>query len=225
MPGSRACTASPSQAGDPPRSPILCLHNSTATPSSFPRRGHWWGGGGGQGKQAEGLLEEAQFPTGPEGQTPLEAQPELPGSRPWVSRAAGSTLPNPSSQPPALPARLFLGPAHSTHVWAERVRAARWAQARQLGPGKPAGCKASATVRPQRGLFFSPRHFSCQQTEPPPEFTKTNAPTVGSAQAETELPQQAGLQAQTPSPASHESCDPVISGGPGMCSILGPSGL
>lgn len=64
MPESRARTASPSQAGDPPRSPILCLHNSTATPSSFPRRGHRvvGGGGGGQGKQAEGLLEEAQFP-------------------------------------------------------------------------------------------------------------------------------------------------------------------
>lgn len=90
--------------------------------------------------------------------------------------------------------------------------------------------EATATVRPHLRAVFLSLTLPRQQTEPPPEFTKTNAPTVGSAQ-ETELPGQAdsspasqpGLPAQTPAQPPR-SCDPVISRGPETCSILGLQG-
>lgn len=136
------------RAGDPPQSSILRPYNSTATPSSLPRTGHR--DNGGQGKQPEGLLEEAQVLQAlKDRQTQPEAQPELRGSHHWVSRAAGSTLPNPSPQPPALPARPSWGQLippmsgqRGSGLYAGPRRACRL---QGLGHGQPAG-----------RLFFSP---------------------------------------------------------------------
>lgn len=156
---------------------------------------------GAQAEQAEGFLEEVPPPTGPEGQAQPEELVELP--HPGSGR------------------RFILGaPAGPTHVLAEGDGAARGAQADSQPQGRMQASKATATVRPHlRAASLTPTRPR-QHTEPPLEFTKTNAPTVGRARAgEAELPGQADS-----SPASRESRDPVISGGPGTCSILGPEG-
>lgn len=59
--------------------------------------------------------------------------------------------------------------------------------------------KATATVRAHLRVVFLTLTLPHQQTEPPPEFTQTNAPTARSAH-ETELPGQADCS-RPPSPA------------------------
>lgn len=94
-------------------------------------------------------------PCSPEGQTQLGAPAGLPGSHPCVSAAAGSTLPNPSSSPGS-PSRALPGASSFHHVWAAGVRAARWAQARQLDPGELAGCEQRPRSGRSQGCFSRP---------------------------------------------------------------------
>lgn len=120
------------------------------------------GGVGAEAGQAEGLLEEAQLPAGPEGQAQLEelVEPPNPGSGPRPS------LPGPSWGPPARP----------TQVWAEGAELPAGPGHDSQPPRRTQAGKATATTRPHlRAVFLTPT-LPHQQTEPPLEFTKTNAP-------------------------------------------------
>lgn len=150
---------------------------------------------GAQAEQAEGFLEEVPPPTGPEGQAQPEELVEPPHSG--------------SGRRPILGA-----PAGPTHVLAEGVGAARWAQADSQLRGRMRVGKATATVRPHLRAVFLTLTLPRQQTEAPLEFTKTNAPTVGSA-GRGRAARAGGLQPGLPR---------VMSGGPGTRSILGPEG-
>ena len=118
-------------------------------------------GGGGLGGRAEGLLEEAQLPAGPEGQAQLDELVELepaPSGRPGVRTAARSALPSPSSEPPGWPPWPFPRvPSMSHRIQAEWVRATHWAQAQRTDIRVQAGkATATATAKPIRGPIFSP---------------------------------------------------------------------
>ena len=84
--------------------------------------------------------------------------------------------------------------------------------------GRMQTVEATATVRPHVRAASLALTLPRQQTEPPPEFSKTNAPTVGGAQA-----RQSCLGRRPPA-RPPQSRDPVISGGPRTRSILGPEG-
>lgn len=136
---------------------------------------------GAQAEQAEGFLEEVPPPTGPEGQAQPEELVEPPHSG--------------SGRRPILGA-----PAGPTHVLAEGVGAARWAQADSQLRGRMRVGKATATVRPHLRAVFLTLTLPRQQTEAPLEFTKTNAPTVGSARARQSCP---GRRTPARPPESH----------------------
>lgn len=93
-----------------------------------------------------------------------------------------------------------------------------------LGLGKDAGWPGHSHSQATSEGCFSHPHMSPSTNRAPSEFTKTNAPT-GRQCPGRDRTASAG---QTPSPASKpglpDSHDPVILGGPGMGSILGPKG-
>lgn len=196
-----------------PSHPLCACTVTQHQPQAFPRRGnhprsHTGGGLGAVGEQTEGLLEEVPLPTGPEGQAQLEELVE-PGAGPLTRLFL-----TPAQSRPALPPRPVLGTPSSSHPHLDRG-----GQGCMLGPGttslhKDAGNKA--TVRPHLRFVFLT--LTLPQTAPPPRVYQNKRPNSHRAQ-EAEPPGQAGS-----SLASRESRDPVISGGPGTCSILGLKG-
>lgn len=204
----RTIIPQPAPGASPPRTT-----NGTTT-GNPPQEPHGGGArvGEARGGQAEGLLEEAQIPAGPEGQAQLDKLVELepaPGGRPGVRTAARSALPSPSWKPPGWPPwPLSEVPSMSHHIQAEWVGATHWAQAQraQTSESRPARQQpghSQAHPRPIFSLTLPPKH-----TEPPQVQNKR--PNSPRAQAKTGLPRQAGLQARPPA----ESRDPVISGRP-----------
>lgn len=156
-----------------------------------------------KGEQAEGLLEEVQLPADPEGQAQLgwEQGCKLQSARP-CPRAG-----------PLLPAQPRTGPAHSSQVWAEGARL-------HTGPGQ--GCRL-ARPQPQSGhlggLFFSPSHVPVNKQSPFRVY-QNKRPN----RSAVPRPGQNCLSRPNSKPGLPDSHDPVILGGPGMGSILGPKG-
>lgn len=203
-----------------PRTPApFCTHSNSTTspwgllsqddrrgppPETCPRATRRRGPGRGRpGGRAEGLLEEAQLPAGPEGQAQLDELVELepaPSGRPGVCTAARSALPSPSSEPPGPPpVALPEGP--------QRVPPCpgRVGQGYALGPG-------AADRRPSPGRQGDghshgqahPRAVFLTLTLPPSTHRapsgvyQNKRPNSPRAQAKTGLPRQAGLQARPP---------------------------
>lgn len=142
----------------PHSNPTTSPQNGRQGPPTETRPQRHRGGGAGAGeRQAEGLLEEAQLPAGPEGQAQLEELVEL-GSGPQQLPRGEQGCPLKSAKPQLSAARPHAlrgsswgSPARPTHVRAEWVRATRWAQAQQTGNRAQArmqASKATATATP-----------------------------------------------------------------------------
>lgn len=155
---------------------------------------------GAQAEQAEGFLEEVPPPTGPEGQAQPEelVEPPHPGS----------------GRRPILGA-----PAGPTHVLAEGVGAARWAQADSQLRGRMRVGTATATVRPHLRAVFLTLTLPRQQTGPS-GVHQNKRPNSRQCPGEAELPGQADS-----SPASRESCALLFREAPGRALFWVPKAL
>lgn len=132
---------------------------------------------------------------------------QAPSSCPGASRAARSSLPNPSS---ALPARTPSvappgGPQLAPPMFGQSGSGLHGGPRHSRQATKPRqGCRPARPrprPHPSEGCFSHP-DTSPVDKQSPLEFTKTNAPTVSSAQAKTGLPRRLdskpSLQAQPP---------------------------
>ena len=153
---------------------------------------------------------------------------QAPSSCPGASRAARSTPPNPSSALPARPPWLPLGVPSSPHPRAGRVgqgdTLGPGTSDRQPTPGKDAGQQGHSHGHTHLRAVFLTLTLPPSTNRAPSRVYQNKRPDSQQCPGQDRTASQAGLQAQPPSPASRESHDPVISGGPGMCSILGPEG-
>ena len=128
----------------------------------------------------------------------------------------------PAQSRPARPPWPFPRVPSASH----RVQA-EWVRARGTGPrrsgqaskSRPARRRPQPRPSPSKGCFSHPDTFPINTQSPLWSLPKQTP-------QQSQGPGQDGTASagRPPSPASAESRDPVISGGPRMCSILGPEG-